>query len=337
MKKQESIYNIIYASDDKFASIMGVSICSLLENNKSAKKVNLTILNTDISTENISKLNELVKNYKNVSLRWVKAVDIEKKLNLKVVQDRGSVSQYARLFLSSIFDENFSRVLYLDCDTLINGSLYDFWNINLHGKIIGALKDAFSKYYRRNIELAENDIMFNSGVMLINLQLWREKNIEKKLLNFIKRHKGIIQQGDQGALNAILSKEVYVINPKYNFLSIFTDYTYKQMVIYRHPVNFYSEYEIEIASSNPIIIHFTSSIFTNRPWEENCKNKYLKKWLEYKSITPWRDQPLQKDKRGLIKRSIKLIYNILPTNIALLIASLFQAYLRPIKNSIGEM
>ena len=50
-----------------------------------------------------------------------------------------------------------------------------------------------------------DDIMFNSGVMLIDLDKWRRENIESKLLEFIRKKNGKIQQGDQGALNAILS------------------------------------------------------------------------------------------------------------------------------------
>lgn len=334
MKYQDSTYNIVYATDDSFVSTMGVSIDSLLKNNKNAKKINLIVLNTDISKKNIEKLFRIVNKYENGSLKLIDAVNIEKKLSLNVEQDRGSVSQYARLFLNDIFDKKINRILYLDCDTLIDGSIYDLWNTDLHGKIIGALKDAFSKYYRKNIGLNKNDIMFNSGVMLIDLEKWRNSNIEQKLMNFIIQHKGIVQQGDQGVLNAILSKEVYPLNPQYNFVSIFSDYTYEQILLYRHPVKFYSKKQIEQAAVKPIIIHFTSSIFTNRPWEEDCKNLYLTKWLEYKSETPWKNEPLRKDGRGPIKKSIKLIFGLLPISLSLYVSSIFQAYLRPIKNSL---
>lgn len=41
--------NIVYASDDSFAPIMGVSIQSLLENNKDCNKINIFILNDNIT------------------------------------------------------------------------------------------------------------------------------------------------------------------------------------------------------------------------------------------------------------------------------------------------
>lgn len=66
----------------------------------------------------------------------------------------------------------------------------------MHGKTIAALKDAFSKWYRANINLNPTDIMFNSGVMLIDLKRRKEQKVEKKLLRFIASKNGKIRQGD---------------------------------------------------------------------------------------------------------------------------------------------
>ena len=40
--------NILYQSDDNYAIYMGVSICSLLENNKSAKNICIYIIDSAI-------------------------------------------------------------------------------------------------------------------------------------------------------------------------------------------------------------------------------------------------------------------------------------------------
>ena len=142
---------------------------------------------------------------------------------MNVAVDRGSLSQYARLFVSSDLPLDLNRVLYLDCDIIINRSIRELWNLDLNGKTIGALMDAFSKYYRQNIDLEENDIMFNSGVMLIDLRKWRKQKIEEKLMNFIAKKNGRIQQGNQGALNAVLSHDTYCFEPRFNSVTIFYD------------------------------------------------------------------------------------------------------------------
>lgn len=215
------IAHIVYASDDKFAGILGISMVSLYENNKDMENIIVYIMDGGISVSNKKKINSVSGLYNRPFPIWIKAKDISKELNIEVNIDRGSLSQYSRLFISSLLPENLERVLYLDCDIIINKPINELWNLNLHGKTIAALKDAFSKYYRINISLHTNDIMFNSGVMLIDLERWKNQKIESRLLRFIIFKNGKIQQGDQGALNAVLSHDVYCFEPKYNSVTIF--------------------------------------------------------------------------------------------------------------------
>lgn len=228
-KNDKDRYEVVYASDDNFSSIMGVSITSLLENNK-LKCIDITILDSGISPKNKNKINELVSRYRNVKIRFILMNDLESRLGVNLSTDRGSLSQFSRLFISSIFNEYEGRVLYLDCDTLIVNSIDGLMSLDIGGNVIAALKDAFSIHYRKNIGLEKNDIMFNSGVMLIDLKKWRDENIESKILNFVREYKGKIQQGDQGILNAILSRKTYVFEPKYNLVSIFFDLSYQDLI-----------------------------------------------------------------------------------------------------------
>ena len=105
----------------------------------------------------------------------------------------------------------------------------------MHGKTIVALKDAFGKWYRMNIDFEPNDVMFNSGVMLINLDKWKGQNVEEKLMKFIIYNNGKIQQGDQGAINAVLTHDTYCFEPRFNLVTIFYDFNYKEMLTYRKP------------------------------------------------------------------------------------------------------
>ena len=269
---------IVYASDDNFSDIMGVSILSLFENNKD-ENINIYILDSNISKDNKDKIESICVNYSKKLPMWIQAKNINDVLGINVEMDRGSLSQYARLFIGDLLDKDIKRVLYLDCDTIIEKSIKDLWNIDLEGNTIAALKDAFSSRYRANIRLKPNDIMFNSGVMLIDMLKWKENRIEDRLLKLIKKNNGIIQQGDQGALNSILSKQTLCINPKYNAVTIFFDFTYENMLIYRKPPNFYPKEEIKKAIEDPVIIHYTTSFISRRPWVEGCNHKYKDRYL----------------------------------------------------------
>ena len=326
-----NIPHIVYATDDNFAEILGVSLVSLYENSKDVDDIIVYVLDSGISDENIEKLKSLPKKYSRSDLSFIKATDISKELSMNVNLDRGSLSQYARLFVSSVLPAKLDRVLYLDCDIIINKSISELWNLDIKGKTIAALKDAFSKQYRKNIDLEPDDIMFNSGVMLIDLDKWRRENIESKLLEFIRKKNGKIQQGDQGALNAILSKETFCLEPRFNSVTIFYDFSYEEMMVYRKPVDFYPREEIELAVREPSIIHYTTSFLSTRPWYEDCEHRYVAEWFKYKDISPWSDKPLWTEKK---KNGIKGLYvslcNKMPRKLMIGFSGILQAYGRPL-------
>lgn len=324
------IMYIVYASDDNFAEILGVSIVSLFENNKDMDEIVVYILDSRIKDKNKNRIETIFKKYNRPSPIWIEATNINEVLRMNVKQDRGSMSQFARIFVSSVLPEDLNRVLYLDCDIIINKPLDDLWNMNMQGKIVAALLDAFGSLYRKNLGLEKNDIMFNSGVMLIDLKRWKEEHIEVKVLKLIKEHEGLIPQGDQGALNAILSHQTAVLEPRFNSVTIFHDFTYENMLIYRKPPIFYSKEEIMEAITNPVIIHFTTSFLSRRAWVKGSKHPYTKRWMEYKAISPWKDETLIEYKVTSWKVAYIKFYKSLPVWISVRICGLLQAYGRPI-------
>lgn len=327
--------HIVYASDDNFAEIMGVSMVSLFENSRDMLDIVIYILDSGVSEENHRKIEEICDKYDRCRPHWIKAKNISKELNINVDIDRGSLSQYARLFISSTLPADLERVLYLDCDIIINKSISELWQLDMKGRTIAALGDAFSKYYRANIGLAPNDVMFNSGIMLIDLVKWKQQNIEKKLLKFIVDRKGHIQQGDQGALNAILSKDTYCFEPRFNSVTIFYDFNYDEMMIYRKPPSFYSREEVRKATEEPVIIHFTTSFLSERPWVKGCRHRYRDRWIYFRKKSPWADCPLREPKKskGISGLYTKIIHK-LPRRIAIGISGILQAYGRPLMNKI---
>lgn len=332
MNFNPSVAHVVYAADDKFAEILGVSLVSLYENSKDMEDIIVYVFDSGIKDSNKKKLLSVCRSYNRKEIIFIHAENINNKLLMDVSVDRGSLSQYARIFISSNLPDDLQRVLYLDCDIIVKRSISKLWNLDIQGKIIGALLDAFSKYYRANIGLKKNDVMFNSGVMLIDLNKWKQNEVEKRVMNFILSKHGKVQQGDQGALNAVLSYDTYCFEPQFNSISIFYDFTYKDMLIYRRPPEFYTERQVREAVENPTIIHFTTSFVSNRAWVQGCTHRYVNEWLKYKKMSPWNNEPLWKDEKSKWKQKIVNIYKTLPTDLAVRIAGIIQAYVRPLKN-----
>lgn len=323
--------HIVYASDDGFAEILGISMISLFDNSSDMESIQVYILDSGIIDSNKQKLESICKTYNRQLPVWIRAKNICEELAMDVAVDRGSLSQYARLFISRDLPADLDRVLYLDCDILVNQSIRELWNLNLHGKTIGALMDAFSKLYRANIDLKPNDIMFNSGVMLIDLHRWKEDKIEDKLMHFIANKHGKIQQGDQGALNAVLSHDIYCFEPRFNSVTIYYDFSYDEMLIYRKPPMFYSREQVKEAVECPAIIHFTTSFLSRRPWVQGCEHKYVGEWMKYKKMSPWANTTLWRNKRN---NKIKGLYTSLikcfPRTVMISVSGILQAYGRPL-------
>lgn len=326
---KQCIAHIVYSSDDKFAEILGVSLVSLYENSQDMDDIIIYILDSGITEDNKKKIESISMKYRRKTPVWILAKNICEELSMDVRVDRGSLSQYTRLFVSSDLPENLDRVLYLDCDIIVNQSISELWNLDLQGKTVAALMDAFSQYYRGNINLKPNDIMFNSGVMLIDLRRWKKQKVEQRLLEFIVRKNGIIQQGDQGALNAVLSQDVYCFEPRFNSVTIFYDFSYNEMLIYRNPPIFYSKEEVKMSTENPSIIHFTTSFLSKRPWMSGCKHRYVDIWIKFKNMSPWRDASLWTDNRTCWKLAGIKIVETLPRSLGIRLAGFIQIYGRP--------
>ncbi len=334
MNFNKDVAHIVYASDNRFAEILGVSLVSLYESSKDLGDILIYVLDSGIIDENKKKLVSTAYVYGRTPPCFIEAKDITKELQIDVSVDRGSLSQYARLFVSSALPDDLERVLYLDCDIVVTKSIGELWNLDLHDKTIGALMDAFSKYYRKNIDLEPNAIIFNSGVMLIDLKRWKNDRVEKKLLKIIADKNGQVQQGDQGVLNAVLSQDIYCFEPRFNSVTIFHDFTYEEMMIYRKPPTFYTKEQIKEAVDHPAIIHFTTSFISKRAWMSGCQHRYVDEWLKYKRLSLWKDTELWEDRSCIWKKIGMSIFKILPRTLAIRIAGAIQAYGRPIRNRL---
>ena len=104
--------HIVYASDDGFAEILGVSMVSLYENSKDMEFIAVYVLDSGITDTNKKKLESICKTYNRSLPVWIKAMNVSQELSMDVAVDRGSLSQYARLFISRDVPADLHRVLY---------------------------------------------------------------------------------------------------------------------------------------------------------------------------------------------------------------------------------
>lgn len=304
--------NIVYSCDDNYAQHTGVSIISLLENNKHFDEINIYIVDNDIKNENKIKLNDIANRYK----RKISYIDFKKykeKLKLNMEWDI-SISSYARLFLTSMLPKSIERVLYFDCDSVIIKSLDELWNENIDNYYIAAVEDTVSNSIKKSVGIDKTERYINAGMLLMNLKKMRENNIEKKFLEFIDKYNGNVIHHDQGVINGVLYKNIKIISPKFNLMTIYYTMSRDEIIeYYGISGEFYSQHEIDEAINNVVYIHYTPG-FTTRPWVKGCKHpkKYI--YLKYLYKTPWSGIKLAKDKSKIKVKVINWIYSTFSFN-----------------------
>jgi lipopolysaccharide biosynthesis glycosyltransferase len=320
--------NILYSFDNNFADIAGVSIISLLENNKSIDAIHAYILNNGIYEENIKRLQEIISSYGR-DLTFLAPANIRNLVRADINLGRWGLSNVNRLFMGSVLPKDIDRVICIDCDTIVRYSLQNLWNKQLGDNYIAGVNDCIGKKYKISLDLDANSNYINAGVILVDVKRFRENNVENKFLELINKRHGNFTYLDQDILNGALGGQILALDPKFNALTVFFDFDYENMLRYRKPYSYYSAAEINEAKGDPVIAHFTTSFLSLRPWVQGCNHPFVKEFLYYKALTPWKNTVLKSDRRSKIRKIYSNLYNKLPLPIAVRVSSLLHSTLVP--------
>lgn len=324
--------NIMYLCDNNYAYIAGISILSLMDNNKDVKDITFYIVEDGIDEDNKNKLKNIVDRYHR-SVFFISKPDLKPLLGEKIQLHWWIENVFSRVFLQEVFKEylNVNRLLYIDCDTLVLGSIEDLWNTRLDSYIGAGVCEAMGNLHKKAIGLKNIDNYYNAGVFLIDLAKWRKYEIDKKASIFVKSHKGKLEYADESVLNGVLSSQLMSVDPKYNVTSLTVYFNEKELKKYRKSYHTYTDEERKAALSDPRIVHFTSTFLDNRPWVEDCSHPFKDKWNYYKSKSPWKDRELAKDNRSKKKRIARNIAMKLPKLFRIEITGFIHAYIKPLQ------
>ncbi len=306
--------NIVYSSSDSYSEICGISIVSLLENNKDVEHIDIYIIDNGITDENKKKLETTVRNYSR-NLIFVDSIDLEKITNTSIYVGRWNIGTFFRLYLSTLLPSSVEKVIYIDCDMIVRHSLDTIFNLDMEDCLVAGVDDCRSDLYRVEIGCKPGMVYINNGFMLINLKKWRENKLEEQFTKFIMERKGDLTYMDQAPLNGILGprNQIYELPAIYNSQRIFFDFSYKQLLKLRKPNHHLTLEEYNAAVQNPIIVHFTPVFISGtRPWQKKDKHPFTSEYRYYKSISVWASMPLRKDDRKSRKKWMTRICKLIP-------------------------
>ncbi len=229
MKNNQKPIPIFFSCDDNYLPYLAVSIRSLIENASTEYSYRLHILNNGLDRARLSLILEMqTERVEIVPVDVSNAIaPIAEKLDLR---DYYTVSIYFRLFIASMFPQ-YQKAIYLDADIAVCGDISALYGISLGDRIVGAVSDDiiashpdFQLYASEGVGVPWRRY-FNSGVLLMNLDRFREEEIERKFVHLLRTYHFRTVCPDQDYLNVLCRGKVLYLDKSWNKMSIDADFS----------------------------------------------------------------------------------------------------------------
>ncbi|UIE37512.1 glycosyltransferase family 8 protein [Leptodesmis sichuanensis] len=305
---------VVCAADNNYAMQLSVMARSVLANLRSSNRIVFFILDGGIKKDNKQKILRSL-NSKNCEVKFIEQFSTPEMRSIqeihKYCETEGatlhkgviSIATYYRLLLDRFLPDQIEKVIYLDCDLVVESDLMQLWQMDLGENYLAAVPDMWINSVSasngllnyQELGIPAHSKYFNAGVLLINLKRWRTDKITTKALTYLKQYKEYIRFHDQDVLNAVLAGQWKEIDPLWN----------QTPGIYEYPSWEDSPFPQDVYDKlvqNPYIIHFAASA---KPW--NSHDVHLKeRFFRYVDMTQWAGWRFT----ALRQLQLKLVYKL---------------------------
>lgn len=302
---------VLCASDDFYIRPLAVTLLSAVSNLKRGRHLQVLLMDGGIRAESWQGLKETLAGLP-ISIHILKPDPNE-------IADLGishhiTHTAYFRLLAGRLLPDSIERVIYLDSDTLLLDDITELWQAELGNHYCLAAVDVACPFmdarqapveYRRampylatispvrnyrELGIEGSAPYFNSGVMVLNLQRWRQEKIEQRLLSVLREHRKFVWCWDQYALNVVFAGQWGKIPARWNQGSHLYEYPDENTIPIRR-----SEYRE--MRERPSLIHYTTEF---KPWKYDPYRKYhfshplhdlWYQWLDRTAWAGWRPTP----------------------------------------------
>ena len=251
--------NILMCINDGYVHPLLGLMHSVRKHNKD--DISLYILSTKLSDESQSIIkNKLAEENIEVSIN---IVDCNESPLAKF--QHFTYDMFLRVLAFDLLPKEVDKILYLDADMLALGDIAQIYNCDLQCKFLGASRDFGVKFkkvdkYVKWLNLPH--FYFNSGMLIMNLSLMREKWNSQEIETLIKTKAIYFSCPDQDALNILCAEN--------DALQLPDEYNYQV------------KSNEKLDNDNVVILHYVGY---NKPWNHYVLSKHEKMfWSNYKEL-----------------------------------------------------
>lgn len=218
---------VVFAADDAYVPMLTTTIYSMLTNADSSRHYDIIVLERDISEQNKQNITTFFARYANATIRFYDVSRVIAEFKLTTNNPHISVETYYRFIIQEALPF-YSKILYLDCDLVINGNIAELYDTNLGPAVIGAVRDVDflgnlnmkngerKEYVDRVLHMRQPYGYFQAGVLVMNLDRMREIHTVHEWLEIASNPEYIYN--DQDILNTECEGEVAYLDYAWNVM-----------------------------------------------------------------------------------------------------------------------
>jgi lipopolysaccharide biosynthesis glycosyltransferase len=208
---------------------------------------------------------------------------------------RFSSAVHLRFLLPGALPATCSRVLYLDADTVVADRLDPLWRLDLGDATLAAAVDDSQRFQLERLQGHGLSTYVNSGVLLIDVARWRERDTTTRLYERLTDHGTSLAMPDQDGLNLELADEILRLDRRWNV---------------QRPVFFESRETLGVTASQhralvraPGIVHFTDY---SKPWHPTDQHPLGHLYRRLRNSTPFADVSIESSRSFRTRASTTL-------------------------------
>ena len=248
--------NLCFVLDKNYIDKLKVTLFSIFSSN-GKYKFRIHIINNNFKENDKIDLTRFIDEFGSKVLYYdCQTLEFENLISMN-----NNYVSYLKTLIPYLINVN-NKLLYLDCDILVLGDIGELFH-SVTNHFISAVPDSFFKKRKTHVGKitgSENNIYFNSGVILFDFSHQSEIITKTELMNFLNTSKELILFHDQDIFNHFYATKYCKLDYIYN--------TFAHFNIINSQRN---------KKQKPIILHYANL----KPWNSNYIGKYRKLYLKY--------------------------------------------------------
>ena len=255
MEQRTEKLNILVTLDRNYIPYLNVMLFSLLQSNPDCN-FDVYLLHSSLSDEDAASTVKVLGS----SGRLIMVNAGEERLEGAPTTARYPKEIYYRIFAAKYLPETLDRVLYLDPDVIVNGSVKELYRLPLDEYYFAAASHNGPLLRRVNgirLDMDEDGLYINSGVLLMNLKRLRAEQDFEEVFQFVEKRRRFLVLPDQDIISSLYGSKIFALDPfRYNMTER----------LYMLHAPFEKDLDLDWVRRHSVIIHYCGR---NKPWKEN--------------------------------------------------------------------